>query len=106
MVMHYLVGKSFVNARFAKKKIALVRILFHFGTQMMIMIPVFAFIALDHEFVHFTDSVRFFTVAIAIEEILSVIVLLVLIIVFVFIETAREGHSSVTTVTSETYSCV
>ena len=55
---------------------------------MMIVIPVFTFIALDHKLVHISDSMRLFTVTITIEEILGVVISVVFVVIFIIIETA------------------
>ena len=87
-VMHDLVGKSLSNASLAKKEVTFIRVVIELGIHVMIVIPVFTFIALDHKLVHISDSMRLFTVTITIEEILCVVISVVFVVIFIIIETA------------------
>ena len=68
---------------------------------MLIMIPILALKALDHELVDVIEGMRFVAVTVAIKECLVVMVPFVFIVLFVTIELARERHSPVATITSE-----
>lgn len=67
----------------------------------MIVKPVLAIIAFNHELVDVLEGMRLLAVAVAIEEILVVVVGRILKVILLIHKLARERHSSVSTITFE-----
>jgi len=71
---------------------------------MLVVKPVFTLIALKHELVNEIRIMRIIAVAVTIEEVFTVIVLIIFIVLFVRIQLAGKRSSTVATVTSEVHS--
>ena len=67
---------------------------------MVVMVPIFTFITLNHELTFFHIGVRLLAVAIGIKVIVVVGIFLI-VIVFLIEEVAGLGHPSIATITSE-----
>lgn len=72
----------------------------------MIVKPILAVVALKHELVNQLCLMRLLAVAVKVKEIVVIGILVILIILLLLKKRAREGHSSITTVTSEVNSSI
>ena len=68
---------------------------------MLIVKPVLALVALDHELFNIFELMRLLAVAVRIKVVLIVLVFLVFIVLLFIEQLARHGHSSITTIASE-----
>ena len=104
-VLANFVDKFVSDALLAQQKVGLIFI-FDLRVQMLVVEPVFTFIALKHEFVDKFRVMRVVTIAIAIKEIFAIVVFFVLVVFLVRIQLACERGPTVATVASEVHSRV
>ena len=105
-VMRQYIYETLLHTSGAQQEVLLVNCLGELGCQVVVVVPVLAVVALDHELVHVLGCMRLLACAVAVKEVRIIEIAFILILKFFIEELACLRHAPVAAVAAEAQSRV